>query len=999
MADFKKIEKKWQTAWEKSKIFKVKEGKKEKYYILEMLPYPSGSGLHMGHARNYCIGDVLARYKRMQGFNVLYPMGYDSFGLPAENAAIKEKSHPKIFTENAIKNFIRQQKNLGLSYDWDRILATHLPEYYKWNQWLFLEFLKRGLVYKKKAAVNYCKKCDTVLANEQVVNGRCWRHEDQEVEIKELEQWFFKITDYAEQLLKDLDRLYWPEDIKIMQRNWIGKSEGTEIEFEIINLDIKDAEFVFFHGFNSNSRSDFWPWLKKEIEDHGGKVVFTPDLPNTFEPNIEKQLEFVLKNHKFNSNTIIITHSLGGVLAMKLLPKLNVKINKLIMITPPLKPEYLDNKRRPILEECCDFKFDFSAIKRKVNKIIILADKNDHILPINQPREIAKNLSADIYIGNGVKSHFNNLIEPDVLNILFQKAKVFTTRPDTLFGVTFMVFAPEHPKVLELVKETQYEKQVKDFIKKVLIQDRFTRTSAEKEKEGMFIGKYAINPINNEKIPIYIANFVVMDYGTGFVMSVPAHDQRDFEFAKKYNLPIKQVILSENKKEVKDQAYLDNGILINSGKFNGLDNIKAIKEITKFLDQKNLGKFVIQYKLKDWLISRQRYWGTPIPVIYCDKCGIIQVPEKKLPILLPEKVKFDVKGNPLENVKEFVNVKCYKCKSNARRETDTMDTFVDSSWYFLRYCDNKNNKNIFNSKKVNYWMPIDQYIGGKEHATGHLIYFRFLTKVLKDMNLVNFDEPALRLFNQGMLHKNGYVMSKSRGNVVSPEEISEKYGIDTGRLFLLFVASPDKDMEWNDEGIEGAYRFINKIYNLFDKKTVKHNERLESKRNKIVKEVTENIESFRYNISIVKLMEYVNYLNTKGASKECLEVLLKLLAPFTPHLAEEFWHKNHRSFISLEKWPSFDVKKIKNEFEFEDKLIEQTIQDIRSILNIVKIKPKKGYIYCIPKEKKIFEDNKNLFEIELNLKINIFAVNDKNIYDPQNKAKKAKLGKAGIYIE
>ena len=635
MNEFNKIEKKWQNLWEEKKTFKTRSSKKKKFYNLEMFPYPSGLGLHMGHARTYCIGDCYARFKRLQGFNVLYPIGYDAFGLPAENAAIKEKTHPKIYTENAIKNFRKQLTELGLSYDWDKSLATCYPDYYKWNQWFFLKFYEKGLAYRKKAPINWCPKDQTVLANEQVIDGKCWRCETK-VEVKQLEQWFFKITDYAEELLKDIKKLDWPEKIKLMQENWIGKSEGTLAKFKL-----KDSN------------------------------------------------------------------------------------------------EYLE---------------------------------------------------------------------------------IFTTRIDTLFSVTFLVMAPEHPKVLELVKGTSYESKAKEFINKIVLTEKFTRTAEDKEKEGFFTGRYAINPATNKEIPIYLANFVVMDYGTGVVMA-NAHDERDVEFSKKYNIPLIQVLKHKDNSDLdKDEVYTDYGILKNSDQFNNLKSEEAIPKIQSWLQSKNLGKKTIQYKIRDWLISRQRYWGTPIPIVYCDKCGIVTVSEKQLPVLLPENVKFTGEGNPLLNSDKFVNVKCPKCKSKARRETDTMDTFVDSSWYFLRYTSNKEKKAPFKKEAVKHWLPVDTYIGGAEHAVLHLLYARFFTKVLRDMKLLSFDEPFLRLFSQGTVTKNNVRMSKSHGNVVSQDEIVNKYGIDTARLYLLFVSSPDKDLEWNDEGAEGAFRFINKFYSLYNEK-------------------------------------------------------------------------------------------------------------------------------------------------------------------------------------
>ena len=735
MTDFNKIAQKWQKKWEDKGIFKVKEDpKKKKYYVLEMYPYPSGSGLHMGHARNYCIGDAFARFKRMQGFNVLYPMGYDSLGLPAENAAVKAKSHPRIFTEKSIANFIRQQKSLGLSYDWDRMVETHKPDYYKWDQWIFLKMYEKGLAYKRKAFANWCSKCNTVLANEQVHDGKCWRHTDTLVELKELNQWFLKITDYADELLEDIDKLDWSEDVKAMQRNWIGKSRGTLIDFEIEGSD--------------------------------------------------------------------------------------------------------------------------------------------------------------------------------------KKLTVFTTRPDTFFGITFLVYAPEHPDVAELVKGTEQEKAVTEFVKKVIMEDKFERTAEDKEKEGMFIGRYAINPITKEKIPIYIANFVLYEYGTGAIIAVPAHDQRDFEFAKKYNIPIK-VILNPPDFELDpkkmSRAYMGDGNMVNSPGFDGMNNRDAIEGITKFLEKHKCGKFTTQYKLRDWLVSRQRFWGTPIPIIYCDKCGAVPVPEKDLPVKLPEDIKFTSAKNPLVSHDPFVNVKCPKCGGNARRETDTMDTFVNSSWYFLRYCDAHNDKKIFDPKKVKYWMPVDMYIGGKEHACMHLIYFRFYTKFLRDLGLLHFDEPAAKLFNQGMLHKNGVVMSKSKGNVVLPEEVSNKYGIDTGRLFLLFVAGPDKDMEWNDEGVEGSFRFLNKFYALIEKKlTDEVDAKQESKINKTIKEVTEYTESMKLNMAIIRLMELTNYLYSKETiNKSVLERLVKLMSVFAPHTCEEMWAMlGNKPFVSLASWPEYDEKKI-----------------------------------------------------------------------------------------
>ena len=829
--DFKAIEKKWQDKWEEEEVFHVLNFVKDKkapkgmtssrpkYYVLEMFPYPSGEGLHMGHALNYTIGDIYARFKRMQGFNVLYPMGYDALGLPAENAAIKVNTHPENYTNKSISNFIKQQKLLGLSYDWSRMINTASPSYYKWDQWIFLKMLEKKIAYRKKAPVNWCSKCKSVLANEQVHDGKCWRHKDTKVEIKHLEQWFFKITNYADELLDKIDELDWPQRTKAMQKNWIGKSYGTEIKFDV------------------NGKK--WP--------------------------------------------------------------------------------------------------------------------------------------------------------------------IFTTRPDTIYGVTFMVISAQHPELMELVSKEQ-KKEVEEFLKK--LKSVSEKEMENLEKDGVFTGSYAVNPINNEKIPIYAGNFVVADYGSGMVMAVPAHDQRDFKFAEKYGLKIK-VVIEPKEYEIYErngqisEAYTGQGNLINSGEFSDLESNDAKKKITKFLEKKKLGREVVQYKLRDWLISRQRYWGTPIPIIYCEKCGVVPVSEKDLPIILPKKVAFG-KGNPLATNEEWIRTKCPKCKKEARRETDTMDTFVNSSWYFLRYCDPDNEKEIFDKEKIKYWMPIDQYIGGAEHACMHLIYCRFYTKFLRDLGLLNFDEPVKKLFHQGMLHgENGIVMSKSAGNGVLPEEVSKKYGIDIERLFLMSQASPDKDTQWNEAGIEGTYKFIIKILNYFENiKVGKSDAKTESKLNKIIKEVTAQIENFKYNLAIIKIRELFNSF-PEETSKEVLEKSLKLLHPFCPHITEELWEKiENKKFISLAEWPIAEEKKISEFFDKQDEALNKLVSDIVNILKIVGEQKKdasKVYIYAIPGEKDFYdleELNKRVGK-----QVEIYEVSDKKKYDPKNISKKAKPGKPGIYIE
>ncbi|MFH1290685.1 MAG: leucine--tRNA ligase [Nanoarchaeota archaeon] len=807
--NFTKIEKKWQEKWEKSKIFEVKEDKgKKKFYVLDMFPYPSGEGLHIGHAFVFSLGDIFARFKRMQGYNVLYPIGYDSLGLPAENAAIAAGTHPGEYTKKSIANFMKQQKAMGWSYDWSRVVKASDPEFYKWDQWIFLKMLEKGLAYRKKAPVNWCSECNTVLANEQVVDGKCWRHEGIEVEIKHLEQWFLKITDYAEELLEGLDKIDWPDNAKKRQRNWIGKSHGYGIEFEI--------------------NGEKWP--------------------------------------------------------------------------------------------------------------------------------------------------------------------VFTTRPDTIYGVTFMVVSAQHPRLDELVTKEQ-RKEVDKFLKK--IKSTSEKDIEDLEKEGAFTGSYAINPANGGRIPVYTGNFVLAEYGSGMVMAVPAHDQRDFEFAKKYSIPIRVVIkpfdydLDEKKMA---RAYTSEGELMNSDDFNYTNNKEAIEEMGK-----KFGRKTIQYKLRDWLISRQRYWGTPIPIIYCDKCGAVPVDEKDLPVVLPRDVKFG-KGNPLKTNKKFVETKCPKCKGKANRETDTMDTFANSSWYFLRYADPKNDKKIFDEKKANYWCPVDQYIGGPEHITGHLIYFRFYTKFLRDLGLLKFDEPALRYFTQGIVHAaDGEKMSKSRGNVIEPLGYIKKFGADTLRMGLVSFASSDKNSSWDEKVVIGSHKFLHKVHDYFsDWKKGKTDERTESKLHKTIGEVTDYIQNFKHNLAVIKIRELFDSFSEKKIDKKTAEAFLKLLHVYCPFVAEELWEGlGNKGLISVSDWPKFDEKKINPEFDKIDQAVDKTVSDILNILKLVK--GNKVYLYVLPNELEFYSEKEIGKRVRKEVKV--FAVNDKKKYDPKNKSKKVKPGRPGIFVE
>jgi len=753
------IEKKWQEIWEQNPPYKAVDfDQKPKKYVLVMFPYPSGP-LHMGHVRNYSIGDLIARFYRMKGYNVLHPIGYDAFGLPAENAAIERGANPKEWTLSNINIMRRQLKQLGISYDWEREVITCLPDYYRWGQWIFLKFYERGLAYKKKSPVNWCPSCETVLANEQVIGGRCWRC-DSEVTKKNLEQWFFKITDYAERLLEDLELLDgWPEKVRVMQRNWIGRSEGAEIVFK--------------------------------IKETGEEVP------------------------------------------------------------------------------------------------------------------------------------------------------VFTTRPDTLFGVTFFVLAPEHPLAEELAEKSGQRAELDQLLEEKQKLSYAELEEGRFEKKGFDTGFHVINPVNGEEVPIWISNYVLAEYGTGAVMGVPAHDQRDYEFAIKFGLPIKTVIAPEDYEEGPDnfdvvrlgQAYDEPGVMINSGQFNGMKNEEAKEKIVAYLEEKCLGKKKVSYRLRDWLISRQRYWGNPIPIIYCEKCGIVPVPEEDLPVLLPEpeKVDFSVRGiSPLASVEEFVNTTCPQCGAPAKRETDTMDTFTCSSWYYLRYTSPNREDSAWDKETASYWMPVDQYIGGIEHAVLHLLYSRFFMKVFYDMGLVKYVEPFTNLLTQGMITKDGAKMSKSKGNVVSSEDMIQKYGADATRLFILFAAPPEKDLEWSDRGVQGAYRFVKKLYDLAVR--VSSSGRLEveglydrlnsysekdrkmlSLLHKTIKKVTDDIEKeFAFNTAISFLMELINefekFLKEKDANPEvAAEVMRKvalMIAPITPHVAEEIWHLMGGAYsVHQQEWP------------------------------------------------------------------------------------------------
>ncbi len=1003
--DFAKIEKKWQEKWEKEKVFEVSEDKKKKkYYVLEMFPYPSASGLHMGHAWNYTIGDIFARFKILQGFNVLHPMGYDSLGLPAENAAIQAGKHPEDYTNESIKNYIRQQKKLGLSYDWSRVVNTANPDYYQWDQWIFLKMFEKGLVYEKKAPVNWCPKCNTILANEQVHEGKCWRHEDTEVEVKNIRQLFLKITDYADRLLEGHKTLNWPEKTIAMQKNWIGKSHGTEIDFMIENKDI--SKVIIVHGANADEKSSkeggventrHWhPWIKKELEKENIKV--SAELyPKDWKPDYKDWKKMFEKNN-VDEKTVLVGHSLGCAFILRWLRESKKKVRKVILVAPYVS----DDGEAAGLKDFVTFDFD-SSLRKYYKDLVVFYDKKDMRGVVDSVNLIKEKLSPTNieFVGKGhfTKESMKTEEFPELLKEIFsEKWPIFTTRPDTIYGVTFMVVSAQHPRLNELVTKEQ-EKAVEEFLKK--LKSVSEKELADMEKEGVFTGSYAINPINGDKVPVYAGNFVVADYGSGMVMAVPAHDQRDFEFAKKYNITIKQVIVGKDPLDFKnrykgDKAFTQDGLLMSSKQFSGGDNQAAKAIITDFLAEKGLARKTTNYKLRDWSVARQRYWGTPIPLVHCDKCGIVPVPEKDLPVKLPKEVKFG-KGNPLETNEEWLNVKCPKCGGKAKREPNTMDTFVNSSWYFLRYCDPQNKKEIFSKDKAKYWMPIDLYIGGAEHACMHLIYFRFYTMFLHDLGLISFEEPAPRLFHQGMLAGEGGVkMSKSKPETcVLPEEVSDKYGIDTARFFLCSLAAPDKNIDWDEKGIQGSSRFINKIYGLSEKiKFGKDSPELKSKLNKTVKNITEQIERLEYRKSTIELRELFDLISEqKEVSKETFEESLKLLSPFCPHMTEELWEKlGNKGFISSSSWPEYKEEKVKKESQ---DVTEKIIQNIKPIIE--KLEGKKVFLYVLPFE--LENVSKEKIAKAIGKEVEIFSVQDNKKYDPENKSKKAKPTMPGIFVE
>lgn len=911
----KEIEPKWQKIWEDSKIYQAHEDPdKPKRYVLEYFPYPSGAAMHVGHVRNYTIGDAIARFWRQRGYNVLHPMGWDAFGLPAENYAIKNNISPKQAIAENTSKFKQQLMQMGFSYDWSREINSSDPSYYRWTQWFFKLLYERGLAYQKESLQWWCETDKTVLANEQVEAGKCWRCGN-EVTKKSLKQWFFKITDYADRLAEDLEELDWSESIKAMQRNWIGKSVGAEIDFAID----EPANFVFVHGFRSNPESAFLPWITDQL---GSENVQVPAMNFEQNPDLNERTEFLLSQVKLDQNSVLVGHSVGSVVAMKALEKLETPIKRLVLVAGFAQKGFLDEKRP--FEDTFNWEFDFSKIKSNAKEIIILRDKNDTIVPASRAEFLKEQLGGIIVDVEASENHFYGQKEQTVLAAARKTVRVYTTRPDTLFGATFMVMAPEHPLVQSITSSDQ-QQAVQDYVALSQRKTEIERQEADREKTGVFTGAYAINPVNSEKIPVWIADYVLYGYGTGAIMAVPAHDERDFAFAKRFGLQIRRVIAND---AADDECTHDEGSLINSGEYNGLTSQDMREKIVADLARTGAGNEKTQYKIRDWLISRQRYWGAPIPIIHCDIDGPVVVPDEQLPVVLPEVESYAPtgEGSVLETASDWLSVSCPKCGGPAKRETDTMDGFACSSWYFLRFADPHNNEEAFSKEKAAFWLPVDDYIGGAEHAVMHLLYARMWTKVMYDAGLVEFKEPFKALRNQGMiLAPDGRKMSKSWGNVIAPDDIiGQGYGADSVRIMELFIGPWDQAANWSVEGMGGCYRFLNRVWTLAQefRASGENNENTDKEitvlTHKIIQKVTSDLENMQFNTAISSMMEFVNNLYKIKAERGfkagqswdfALKTLTQLLAPFAPHIAEELWHElGQEVSVHTSGWPVHDDK-------------------------------------------------------------------------------------------
>jgi len=1057
--DHKKIEKRWQEAWAKARLYETPDSApdKDNFYLLVEFPYPSGN-LHVGHWYAFAVPDILARHLRMKGRNVLYPIGFDAFGLPAENAAIKNKINPRKWTEENIAYMTKQIQSMGTSFDWSRSVSTIDPAYYKWTQWMFLQLFKSGLAYRKETAVNWCPKDKTVLANEQVVEGKCERC-DSVVEQRQMLQWNLKITDYADRLVDDLAALNWPEQIKEAQRNWIGRSEGAEIDFPLVFDNDKKYKYVILHGFQSAPDRPRMLWYKSELEKMGHEVVM-PALPNPDDPVEHEWVEAALNATSYDENTVLVGHSLGAVTALKVAERLKKPILRIVTVGGFTNCEFKD-KKRPF-EVTWKWSFDGEKIRQNAKSFTVLHDPKDYAISNAHAKALGELLGVAVTLGISTESHFTGDREPDVLMWLRPTIRVFTTRADTLFGATYLVLAPEHPWIKLAVQHKTVLGNQAEVVRYIALSNKKTELERQenKEKTGVKLeGVEAINPATGEKVPVFIADYVLGHYGTGAIMAVPAHDERDFEFATKFNLPIPQVVApvihvskggdavregqpykqrdavmcivkrkhrdeylciqwkqfgdirtfisggvepeedlvaagireireesgyqnpkfvrhvgqvqfvefyhqakrtnvrakmhylyfeladdaqipispKENEKhkvvwkkssEVRayltineigqlwyqsehgNKPYLGTGELINSGGFDGLSVGQAIKKITE-----QFGREKKTYRLRDWIVSRQRYWGVPIPIIHCDKCGEVAVPDEQLPVLLPDVEDYLPSGegkSPLAKVESFVKTKCPQCSGEGRRETDTLDTFVDSSWYFLRYTDPKNDKEFAAREKQDNWMPVDLYSGGAEHTTMHVLYSRFWHKALFGLGLVSDSEPYTRRMNRSLIMgPDGQKMSKSRGNVIDPDEVVARLGSDTVRMYLAFIGPYNEvgSYPWNPDGVVGVRRFLERLWRVADSRGLDaDNADHERMLHQTIKKVGEDIAAMKFNTAIAQLMILLNAIEKRKRIGEAQwKTFLKLVAPFAPHIAEELWHEaGEKESIHLQEWPEYD---------------------------------------------------------------------------------------------
>jgi leucyl-tRNA synthetase len=1060
--DHKKIEKKWQKEWDRKKLYHSNE-KGKKMYVLDMFPYPSGDGLHVGHPKGYIATDIVSRHARMQGKSVLHPMGWDAFGLPAENYAIKNKVHPRKAVEKNVKRFKEQLKLIGLDYDWSREINTTDPEFYKWTQWIFLKLYEKGLAYQSFEPINWCPSCQTGLANEDLEGNACERC-GTVVEKRPMRQWVLKITDYAERLLQDLELLpEWQASIKESQRNWIGKSEGAEIDFPLIINNGRKYKYVILHGFQSGPDRPRWVYAKQELEKLGHEVII-PELPNTNHPKEEEQVAAALAATDYDENTVLCGHSLGAVVALKVLEKLDKPIARLITVGGFVSRNFKDRPRN--FDKTFSWKFDGDKIRSNVKSVTILHDPRDYAISDAMAKELSEVLKTPVTLGQSVEPHFTGNKEPDVLMWLRPTIRVFTTRPDTLFGATYMVLSPEHPWVQLAIRDDhkgvlKNQVEVKAYVAKAAAKTEIERQE-NKEKTGVKLeGVEAINPASGEKIPVYVADYVLANYGTGAIMAVPAHDERDYEFAKKFDIPIRQVVapisqgrakgdtvrsgvpfqdrdavmcivkhwekneylcqqwnafpdvrnlisggidagedpITAGKREIreesgyvnakfvrklsgysfvefyhqvkktnvrarfqylyyeladgeqvavsdeeknlhssfwkkeaevldfltiaekneiwtafknggKDDLYVGEGRMVNSGEFDS-----STTEVARLNITDKFGTKKTTYKIRDWVFSRQRYWGEPIPIIHCPKCGTVPVPEKDLPVKLPEVKKYEPTGtgeSPLALMTKWVNVKCPVCKGKAKRETNTMPQWAGSSWYWLRFMDPKNKKALMDRRKEKFWAPVDLYVGGAEHATRHLIYGRFWHKFLQDIGVVSTPEPFTRLISVGLIQaEDGRKMSKRYGNVINPDDIVASYGADTLRVYEMFMGPFSDAIAWKTASLIGARRFLERVWRLQERLMAKPDEGVERELHKTVKKVGEDIANFKFNTAISQMMIFVNAAEAKGITKKQYQSFIAVLAPFAPHIAEELWRElGNKKTIHLGPWPKFDAKKL-----------------------------------------------------------------------------------------